>query len=66
MNEIDIEEMKQWFWEASDEWINEVLVKAKEKAQNANKSIFIMFDYGCAYFEHDPVNVRDIILRIDP
>ena len=66
MRDVDIQEMKQWYWEASDEWIGGVLSKAKEKAQSANKSIFIMFDYGCAYFEHDPMNVRDIILRIDP
>jgi hypothetical protein len=66
MNPLDIEEMKQWYWEATDEWIISILEKAKDKAQKANKSVFVMFDYGCAYFEHEPENPRDIILRIDP
>ena len=62
----DVEEMKQWFWEVSDEWIISVLDKGKKKAKDSGKSIFVMFDYGCAYFEHEPQNPRDIILRIDP
>jgi hypothetical protein len=66
MNPLDIEEMKQWYWEATDEWIISILEKAKDKAQKANKSVFVMFDYGCAYFEHELENPRDIILRIDP
>jgi hypothetical protein len=63
-------EIASWYPEldkaAAHHFAIEIFDKAKEKAKIANAPIFIMFDYGCAYFEELPINPRDIILKVDP
>ncbi len=70
MNQI--EQVADWYPELdrvkAEEFAVKVLAQARAKANKEKLRIYLMFDYGCVYFEREETlsNTNDIITFVDP
>lgn len=70
MNQI--EQVADWYpeleREKAEEFASKVLKQAQAKANKEKLRIYLMFDYGCVYFERESTltSTNDIITFVDP